>query len=196
VLIDLHCHTFPLSQCSSLQVDRLASVALERGLDGICLTEHDRSWDRAMLDEARMRTGILMLTGMELTTDAGHVLAYGLGDYRADFAHARTAFEAARDVGALLFLAHPARDGALKVTAETVEMFESVEGINGSDSRLQNLSVAGVARAFRAPAIGGSDAHTLAEVGRAATRFDDRIRDDGDLLAALRAGQYEAVNLG
>ncbi len=196
MLIDLHCHTLPLSQCSSLQVDQFLALARERRLDGICLTEHDRTWDPAMVDEIRARTGMIILTGMELTTDAGHVLAFGLGDYQPAFAHAATVCAAAREAGALLFLAHPARDGALRIDASTVEMFESVETLNGSDSRLQNLSASGIARAFRLPGIGGSDAHTPAEVGRAATQFDDRISSEAELLAALRTGRYRAVPVG
>jgi hypothetical protein len=74
-------------------------------------------------------------------------------------------------------------------------MFESVEEFNGSDSRLQNLSAGGIARGFRLPGIGGSDAHTAAEVGRAATLFDDRIGDEAGLIAALREGRYKAVSL-
>ena len=68
--------------------------------------------------------------------------------------------------------------------------------MNGSDSRLQNLSVSGLAKSFRLPGVGGSDAHTPAEVGRAATAFDNRLHDEDDLLAALRSGRYRAVSLG
>lgn len=195
MLIDLHCHTLPLSQCSALQPGQLVDLARARGLDGICLTEHDRMWEAEALSELRRRTGFLILSGMELTTDAGHVLAFGLPTGNAAFADARAAFSAAQEAGGFLFLAHPARDGLLKVSADTVEMFESVEGVNGSDSRLQNLAASGLARGFRLPGIGGSDAHTTAEVGRAATRFDAHITDEETLLVALRSGQYEAVAL-
>jgi hypothetical protein len=195
VLIDLHCHTLPLSQCSALQAEQLVDLAHARGLDGICLTEHDRTWDREALSDLRRRTGFLVLAGMELTTDMGHVLAFGLPTGNAAFAEGRAAFEAAQQAGGLLFLAHPARDGLLRVTADTVEIFESVEAVNGSDSRLQNLAATGLARGFRLPGIGGSDAHTTAEAGRAATRFDGHITDEESLLAALRSGQYEAVAL-
>jgi predicted metal-dependent phosphoesterase TrpH len=99
------------------------------------------------------------------------------------------------EAGALLFLAHPARDGLLRVTRETVEFFVSVEAANGSDSRLQNIAAAGLAKGFRLPGIGGSDAHTAAEVGRAATRFAGRPTSDADLLEALRSGGYEALLL-
>ena len=193
MLIDLHCHTLPRSQCSALLPEQYIELARARGLDGICLTEHDALWPDDELDGLRRTTGFLILSGVELTTDLGHVLAFGMSAGSARFASAGAAFLAAQEQGALLFLAHPARDGLLRVDRSTVEFFESVEGLNGSDSRLQNLAASGLARGFRLPAIGGSDAHTAAEVGRAATRFESDISDTADLLSALRSGEYEAV---
>lgn len=194
MLIDLHCHTKPLSSCSALTADELLALAVERGLDGVCLTEHDRAWDMERLESLRGRSPIPVFSAVELTTDMGHVLAFGLDP--AGFSPiAGKAFASAQQSGGLLFLAHPARDGLLRVTHDTVEFFESVEGCNGSDSRLQNLASAGLAKGFRLPGIGGSDAHTSAEVGRAATRFERRISNDAELLAALKSGRYEAVSL-
>lgn len=192
-LIDLHCHTQPLSSCSSLSVDRLVERARARGLDGICLTEHDRLWCAGELAEARERTGFLILNAVELTTDMGHVLAFGLGELRAEFAFAARVFETAQERGALLFLAHPARDGLLRVNADTVRFFESVEALNGSDTRLQNLAASGLATGFRLPGVAGSDCHTLSEVARAATKFHVTVDDEASLLQALRAGAYEAT---
>ena len=191
MLIDLHCHTRPLSACSALDADELVRLAVERGLDGVCLTEHDRAWAPKDLAALRARSPIPVFSGVELTTDLGHILAFGLEV--ADFsAITSDVFAAAERRGALLFLAHPARDGLLRVTHETVEYFASVEAANGSDTRLQNLASAGLARGFRLPGIGGSDAHTLQEVGRAATRFSGRIQTDAEVLAALRAGRDAA----
>lgn len=194
-LIDLHCHTKPLSSCSGLSADELVEIARQRGLDGVCLSEHDRSWDPHELDQLRQRTGFLVLPAVELTTDMGHVLAFGLHELRATFAIAANLFEAANEWHAPLFLAHPARDGMLRVTAETVRYFESVEAVNGSDTRLQNLAASGLATGFRLPGVGGSDCHTKAEVGRAATRFEATIRSVEDLVAALWSGEYEAAHL-
>ena len=194
-LIDLHCHTLPLSTCSALHPEQLIEIARERGLDGICLTEHDRLWDEAALAELRARTGFLVLSAVELTTDMGHVLAFGLDELSPTAALATNLFAEAQSQGALLFLAHPARDGLLKVSKETVQFFESVEAINGSDTRLQNMAAAGLSRVFRLPGIGGSDCHSAAEAGRAATRFAATITSNADLLAALRSGEYEAVGL-
>lgn len=195
MLIDLHCHTQPLSACSALSIDVLVEAAVAKGLDGICLTEHDREWDAFALASARERSPIPVFSAVELTTDMGHVLAFGLPGADCYSPAAREVFAAAQATGGLLFLAHPARDGLLRVSHETVEFFESVESQNGSDSKLQNLAAAGLAKGFRLPGIGGSDAHALDEVGRAATRFTRDIRSDAELVEALREGAYEAVAL-
>ena len=195
MLLDLHCHTLPRSTCSALRPEDLVDLARARGLDGVCLTEHDAFWPESELEALRDRTGFPVFSGVELTTDLGHVLAFGLAGGDARFASARAAHAAAVACGGLLFLAHPARDGLLKVTHETVEYFESVEAVNGSDTRLQNLAASGLAHGFRLPGIGGSDAHAPAEIGKAATRFIADITDNQTLVAALRAGRYEAVPL-
>ncbi len=195
MLIDLHCHTLPRSQCSGLHPEELVELSRKRGLDGICLVEHDAFWPEAELAALRATTGFLVLAGVEFTTDVGHALAYGLTQGSSTFATAAAVFSAAQRENALLFLAHPARDGHLRVNRETVEFFESVEAVNGSDTRLQNMAASGLARGFRLPGIGGSDAHSAAEVARGATRFEADITDGASLLAALRSGAYEAVAL-
>lgn len=194
MLIDLHCHTQPFSSCSSLQPEELIDLARARGLDAVCLAEHDRWWPQDELQALSARTRFLVLPAVELTTEMGHVLAFGL-EPAGPLPTAEAAFAAASVQGALLFLAHPARDGLLRVDRRTVEYFESVEAINGSDSRLQNVAASGLARGFRLPGIGGSDCHSPLEVGRAATRFDAKITSSADLVAALRTGAYEAVHL-
>lgn len=194
MFIDLHCHTRPLSACSALTAQDLLQLAVERGLGGVCLTEHDRAWDDDELRLLREAAPIPVFSAVELTTDMGHVLAFGLPP-RGFSAIAREVFAAAQASGALLFLAHPARDGLLRVTHETVEYFASVEAVNGSDTKLQNLAASGLAKGFRLPGVAGSDAHTKDEVGRAATRFFSPVSTDADLLRELHAGTYEAVSL-
>ena len=195
MLIDLHCHSLPRSQCSALRPEELVDLARARGLDGICLTEHDALWPHEELWDIRERTGFVVFSAVELTTDLGHILAFGLSAGSGLFGSAAAAFAAAQHEGALLFLAHPARDGLLKVSHDTVTFFESVEAVNGSDSRLQNMAASSLARGFRLPGIGGSDAHSAAEVGRAATRFEADLTDNSSLVTALRSGRYEAVYL-
>jgi predicted metal-dependent phosphoesterase TrpH len=195
VLIDLHCHTAPLSSCSALDVGQLVELARARGLAGICLTEHDRAWPEEELAELNRSLDFPIFSGVELTTDLGHVLAFGLRGEASFSATPADLFEAAERDKALLFLAHPARDGLLRVDVQTVRIFSSVEAINGSDTRLQNMAASGLATGFRLPGIAGSDAHTGDEVARAATRFERTIQSNQDLLRELAAGRYYAVSL-
>ena len=66
-----------------------------------------------------------------------------------------------------------------------------VECVNGSDSTLQDSSSRGLAMQFALPGIGGSDAHSLEELGRSLTVCDST--DMEGLLAAIRAGKTKAV---
>ena len=51
MLIDLHNHTWPRSHDSVLDPEDLVQRAKAAGLDGICLTEHDKIWDHATVKQ-------------------------------------------------------------------------------------------------------------------------------------------------
>ena len=55
VLIDLHTHTQPLSHDSLLSPDDLIEAAKAAGLDAVCLTEHDFTWDPQAVRELARR---------------------------------------------------------------------------------------------------------------------------------------------
>ncbi len=175
-----------------MQPEHIVDLARERGLDGICLTEHDRWWDAEALTALSRRVNFPVFSGVEVTVAEGHILGFGL-----EAVAAGATLEALhRDNDAaegVLYLAHPARDGHLRLSEATVAACASVEAINGSDSRLVSASGAGLASQFRLPGIGGSDCHAPAEVGRAATRFERPIASQEDLVRELRAGRYTAV---
>lgn len=194
VLIDLHCHTQPLSTCSSLSVAELIARARRCGLDGICLTEHDRLWPAAAIARLRAEHGFLVLRGMEVTTELGHALVFGLDEPPPGMFLAASLRAAVTRAGGVMVLAHPARAGQPRPTASALtHLFDAVEAINGSDGPAQNGAAAALARLCGHPGTGGSDCHAPHEVGRAATRFHMPVRDEADLVAALGAGRYEAV---
>jgi predicted metal-dependent phosphoesterase TrpH len=196
VLIDLHCHTKPLSACSGLTVHELVRLAKARGLDGICLTEHDRFWPDIELEVLSAEHDFLILGGVELTTDSGHVLAYGLSEAGLRASSLEQLRAAATASNALLYLAHPARGGQPALpSARAKQCFDGAEAVNGSDTGLQNIAAGALARGLLLPGIGGSDAHAGFEVGRAATRFERAIGNQSEFLAELWAGRYEAVAL-
>lgn len=196
MLIDLHNHTLPLSIDSGLRPDILTDRARERGLDGICLTEHDRLWPADDLDRMRDRTGFLILTGCEVTTQIGHVIAIGLREVRPAFHRLETLREAADRDGAILIAAHPLRDGQrIAGHPDLLPLFEAIEAFNGTESAGHNRLTAHLAADLGRAAVGGSDAHSEHEVGIGATEFLDPIASEADLIAAIRAGRVRPVDL-
>jgi predicted metal-dependent phosphoesterase TrpH len=194
VLIDLHCHTRPLSACSSLTVDDLVAGARRAGLDGVCLTEHDRLWP---LDEVRRLSdlhGLVILRGMEVTTELGHALVFGLEEPPPAMFLAASLRAAVERAGGVMVLAHPARAGQPAVErAALARLFDAVETANGSDGPEQNRAAGAFARSVPLPGTGGSDCHAPAEIGRCATRLPAPVRTEADLVEVLRLGRHEAV---
>lgn len=193
MLIDLHCHTRLYSACSALTPEALVRAARLRGLDGVCITEHDALWTIEEMERAADGMDFLVLRGIEVTTEVGHVLVYGLREF-TPAATLASLTQAVRGMGGLMYLAHPSRaygGTALDIPAT----FDSVESQNGTEGLLQNDNAAAIARRCRLPGIGGSDAHSAREVGVCATRFTTAISDEATFLTALRAGAYEAMRI-
>lgn len=194
MLIDLHCHTLPRSACSSLTITDLIEGARRAGLDGVCLTEHDRLWPEDEVRAVSRASGLVVLRAMEVTTEVGHVLVFGLDEPPSGMFFARTLREAVTKAGGLMALAHPARAGMPRVDRATLAaLFDTVEAINGSDGPEENRAAAAYLGGLALPGIGGSDCHSPAEIGRAATRLPRAVACETDLVAALREGLHQAV---
>ena len=78
MLIDLHTHTSPLSWDSFLEPDELVERSKQSGLDAIVLSEHDASWDAEEVKALSKRHNFIVLAGMEINTEEGHILVYGM----------------------------------------------------------------------------------------------------------------------
>lgn len=196
VLIDLHCHTSLRSACSALTPDALVARARARGLDAVCLTEHDATWSEADVQQLGERLGFVVLRGIEVTTDLGHVLAFGLDRFEPAYHFAENLRAAADAAGAVLALAHPARPGAPAVSPRTRSpMFDCVEGVNGSDTATQDEAARRMGVRLRLPAIGGSDCHASHEVGVAATRLHAPVTTTAQLVEELQRARHQAVRL-
>ena len=135
MLIDLHSHTSVWSTDSNLLPHDLIVQSAARGLDGVVLTEHDVVWPAERIRVLNEHADILVLTGVEVTTELGHVLVYGLPSLIPRISEARLLRELCDEHGALMFLAHPARDPGLRVPPGAfIELFDGAEGLNGCDS--------------------------------------------------------------
>ena len=211
MLIDLHAHTYPKSDDSFVSVDELVDAARQHGLDGICLTEHDDFWPVDAARELTRRHGILVIPGAEINTDAGHVLVFGLHQYKFGMHKPSFLRQEADRHGAVLIAAHPYRrrfladpgeDPAVRsemlnraLDDEMLRLFDAVESHNGRGKETENLFSEDLRQGLYLPGTGGSDTHYLRQMGTAATLFERRITSLDELVTELKAGRMRAVDL-
>src|SRR6202453_5361703 len=79
--VDLHLHTNRGSSDSNLVPKDLVERARAIGIGAVCITEHDNMWDSREVAAIAADSGVIFLRGMEVTTDMGHVGAFGLDRY-------------------------------------------------------------------------------------------------------------------
>lgn len=171
------------------------------GLDGICVTEHDEIAGAVVASELGAEYGFPVFRGIEIYTEFGDMLVYGL---YGDAPRWKTAFsdllEMCREVGALIVPAHSCR-----VTGELERVHgperadwllrhvDAIETHNGGCTTGGNEAALELAVRYGLPGIGGSDAHHVFQVGRCYTLFEDDISTDEDLVAALRSGRFRGA---
>ena len=167
-------------------------AARTRGLDGVCITEHDALWAADEIARVADEMEFVVLRGMEVTTEVGHVLVFGLEHHDPAMATLGELHRIVHAENGLMFLAHPSRRYGSLPPDDLASVFDSVEVHNGTEGMLQNDNASRLARGLRLPGLGGSDCHSAREVGVCATEFDAEVRDEAAFLTALRAGAYRA----
>ena len=205
MMIDLHVHTSPASPCSSAPVDQCIEEAKRVGLDGICLTDHNYVWEPGRVEDLREKHGFLVLRGNEITTDQGDIVVFGLDKNIQGIIKLEELRREVRRAGGFMIVAHPFRGfltfgvGQLGLTPEKAmerplfKLVDAVEVLNGKVTEKENDFASKVAGGIGLPATGGSDAHEVSEVGIYATQFSDTIKDENDLVEALKKGGYSPI---
>jgi len=75
--VELHCHS-EASYDGHDPVEDLLARAAELGLDGLAVTDHDEIAESLRAVDLAPDYGLVGIPGMEVTTKAGHVLAFGV----------------------------------------------------------------------------------------------------------------------
>ncbi|MBF0557027.1 MAG: PHP domain-containing protein, partial [Nitrospirae bacterium] len=80
--MDCHIHTFPMSACSRMSPEEAINAALNTGLDGIVITEHDVMRDSGGIEylEGIAMGRLKVFNGVEVSCREGHFLVFGLKD--------------------------------------------------------------------------------------------------------------------
>jgi len=179
--IDLHCHTHFSGDGVSRPEDLIAA-ARSKGLHGIAITDHN-TCDAITyaLDKGLMRADgmpvddFLILPGVEITTDEGHLLCIGTTlpqPERLKGQPAREVCDIIHEHGGLAIPPHPYdlfRAGIRFSTLETLPV-DAIEVFNAATTlHRYNKYAFKYAQERRLPMTAASDAHHAAAVGTAYT---------------------------
>ncbi len=171
----------------------MIEAARRVGLDGLCVTEHDRIEGGLVARELGRKLGFPVFAGVECLSDIGDFVVFGVErDFEPGFPHEEL-MALVREQGGFAFAAHPFRNTtrSLNERIATVPGLQVIEIENGGTSPVANRRARIMAERLGLWGVGASDAHAPHEVGRASTRFDPRIRNERELIAALSRGLFE-----
>jgi predicted metal-dependent phosphoesterase TrpH len=209
MIIDMHIHTTLGSDDSIINPDELIEVAKVRGLDGVCITEHGNRRPRG-IDELAKRHHFLVFGGMEASIELGDILIFGVDSYPRHIHRAAELREFVLQSGGVMIAAHPFRYDFPKVWNNpwsrrrrvlTIEeacrrplfrLVEAMEVLNGWATEEDSVFAQQVSDHLGLAGTGGSDAHTIPEIGRCATVFDNHFQTEEGLIAAIKARCYRA----
>jgi predicted metal-dependent phosphoesterase TrpH len=200
---DLHMHTARHSPDSQMDPFDLVHRAQEIGLDGVVITEHDWLWTETELEELRREApGLVVLSGIEVSAQEGHFLAYGVHNPFAIPARIGVA-DLCREVhrqGGAVVAAHPFRWGQPfdEILREEQPELDGLELMSNNMDMLCRQRAQEIHQEYSLAGIGSSDAHHPAVLGACFTEFDVQIGTGHDLAEAIRSRRaiaYDRRNL-
>lgn len=197
MIIDMHIHQRMHSSDSQLDIHRAVDVAKARGLDGICITDHDTLGLRERAQSISEALEFPIFVGVEIYTLDGDLLCFGIDEMPKERMGAQDTIDFVNERGGVTIAAHPFRHNnrGLGNKIRDVVGLGAVEAYNGRTADKDNRDAEGLALSLDLPLSGGSDAHTDFEVGRFATQFLTPVHSEQDMIRAIRGGQIQPVSI-
>jgi predicted metal-dependent phosphoesterase TrpH len=199
--IDLHCHT-KYSNDSFLEPEELIDQAIHIGLDGVCLTEHYSMIPLWPLQKIKTPEGFSIFRGVEISTDRGHLLAYGVKDdswniwSSNNYLDVFRVIEKVHRLGGICVPAHPFRGwNSFGEAILQIDHIDAIETNNGLDTEEMSQKALHAAKMKNLPSIGGSDCHSKNEVGRAFTEFKNPVHTMEELIKEIKKGNCKGITL-
>lgn len=196
MIIDTHIHENKYSFDSFIDFEKSITKAKEKGLDGICITNHDNNTLRKEIGDFSIIDGLTVIVGAEILTHEGDILVFGLNDIPDEMLHAEELLELVKNNNGAAIAAHPYRNnnrGLENNLYKVGHLLDGIESFNGSTYSHHNLFAYAVATELGIPSFGASDAHEIDRIGMYATRFHDEVRSYRDFIDAIKSKSCHPV---
>lgn len=188
MFIDLHMHEKRFSKDSFLMLEEMVELAKKRGLDAICITDHDDMGLRSYAEEYSKKVGFPIFVGIEFYSLQGDILAFGIDSYPDERISAQEFIDMVHEQGGVVISAHPFRHNrrGLEDNLDTLKGVDAIEILNGSTLPDATMMAVKYARKYGFAITGGSDCHYPDKVGICATYFPKEIRTMEELVTAIK----------
>jgi predicted metal-dependent phosphoesterase TrpH len=190
-VVDLHSHSAASFDSLSNPV-AIARAAAARGITHLAITDHDRV-DGAQRARDAQVPGITIIVGSEVRTQAGDLIALFIERPLQVGLSPEEAIAAIRAQGGLVGIPHPfdAWRGSLLVDDRFLSLLPLIDFIEGWNARLVapggNQRAAEIAATHGIPSVASSDAHSIMEIGNAASILTGDPSTPAGMRAALAA---------
>lgn len=188
MFIDMHMHEMRYSKDSFLKLEEMVELARTRGLDAICITDHDSMGLKEFAAEYSRKVDFPIFTGIEFFSLQGDIVAFGIEDYPKERIPAQEFVSLVQAQGGMCFSAHPFRNNnrGLEENLRIVAGLDGVEVLNGSTSFEANCKAAAYAKELNLACVGSSDCHVPEKLGVFATWFPDNVLTVEDLIRCVK----------
>ncbi|WP_281195634.1 PHP domain-containing protein [Halorubrum sp. F4] len=195
--VELHSHS-ALSHDGRDPVDLLLEQAAAVGLDALAVTDHDEIDASIEAAEKASEYGLVGIVGMEVTSAAGHVLAFGIDELVPSGLPFDETLDRIHEAGGIAVVPHPFQKTRHGVAAHiSDEQLASADAIEVYNSRLFTGRANRQAETFAVrrdlPMTAGSDAHISEMVGQAVTEVGADERSADAILEAVADGRTSVV---
>ncbi len=190
-VVDLHSHSAASFDSLSNPI-ALARSAAARGITHLAITDHDRV-DGAQRARDAQVPGITIIVGSEVRTQAGDLIALFIERPLQVGLPPEEAIAAIRAQGGLVGIPHPFDTwrGSLLLDDRFLALLPLVDFIEGWNARLVapggNQRAAELAATHGIPSVASSDAHSIMEIGNAASILTGDPSTPAGMRAALAA---------
>ncbi|MHA1342621.1 MAG: PHP domain-containing protein [Promethearchaeota archaeon] len=181
IKLDLHIHTI-FSGDSLIKPQDLLKIAKQKGLDGFAITDHATLKAYKIIKKKAIQYNLVIIPGMEINTHIGEVIGIFIeNEINTKDNNFFTIVNKIRDNNGLVVIPHPfdfLRNNRLKMDLISDNIIEKyIDGIEIVNSRIILKKCVRKALKFNQKhhlfETGGSDAHTIKEIGNGYTLFKE-----------------------
>ncbi|MDU4952253.1 MAG: PHP domain-containing protein [Clostridium sp.] len=189
MLIDLHMHESTCSKDSFLKLERIVELAKEKGLDAICITDHDSMGLKEFAEDCSKKIGFPIFVGVEYLSLQGDITAWGIDSFPEKRIEAQKFIDLVNEQNGFCVACHPFRNNnrGLEENLKTVKGLGGIEVLNGSTDMEANRKALKYCKELGLQMVGASDSHWEYAVGKYVTWIPEDVTTLEDFIRVMKS---------